>query len=67
MRLLIGYEDFTSKIWRFKKEFYTRDLSRSFTYNINFDFYQAQAANWRDTIYCSMAPCPPNPAELPEV
>ncbi|KAM3708197.1 hypothetical protein ACJW31_02G079400 [Castanea mollissima] len=27
----------------------------------------SQAANWRDTIYCSMAPCPPNPAELPEV
>nr|POE68785.1 isoform 2 of 1-aminocyclopropane-1-carboxylate oxidase like 2 [Quercus suber] len=50
-----------------KKEFYTRDLSRSFTYNTNFDFYQAQAANWRDTIYCSMAPCPPNPAELLEV
>ena len=48
-----------------KKEFYTRDLSRSFTYN-NFDFYQAQAANWRDTIYCSMAPCPPNAVELLE-
>ncbi|KAM3756013.1 hypothetical protein ACB098_02G080900 [Castanea mollissima] len=50
-----------------KKKIYTRDLSRSFAYNTNFDLYKAQAANWRDTIYCSMAPCPPNPAELPEV
>ncbi|XP_030975430.1 1-aminocyclopropane-1-carboxylate oxidase homolog 1-like [Quercus lobata] len=50
-----------------KKEFYTRDFSRSFIYNTNFYFYQAPAANWRDTIYCSMAPSPPNPAELPEI
>ncbi|KAF3948861.1 hypothetical protein CMV_025190 [Castanea mollissima] len=31
------------------------------------EIIDTQAANWRDTIYCSMAPCPPNPAELPEV
>ena len=50
-----------------KKEFYTRDESRSVKYKTNFDFYQAKAANWRDTIYCNMAPCPPKPEELPEV
>ncbi|KAM4127308.1 hypothetical protein ACJW30_02G080200 [Castanea mollissima] len=38
-----------------RKEFYTRDFSRT------------PAANWRDTIYCSMAPSPPNSAELPEI
>ncbi|XP_024958546.2 1-aminocyclopropane-1-carboxylate oxidase homolog 1-like [Citrus sinensis] len=36
-------------------------------YNTNFYFYQAPAANWRDFLYCVMAPRPPNPEELPAV
>lgn len=50
-----------------KKEFYSRDETRSMIYNTNFDFYQAPAANWRDSLYCVMAPPPPNPEELPAV
>ncbi|KAB1219177.1 hypothetical protein CJ030_MR3G008356 [Morella rubra] len=50
-----------------KKGFYTRDETKRVTYNTNFDFYQAKAANRRDTIYCAMAPSPPDPEELPEV
>nr|CAD1818968.1 unnamed protein product [Ananas comosus var. bracteatus] len=46
-------------------EYYTRDLSRKVVYNCNFDLYQTQAANWRDTLSCSMAPEPPRPEELP--
>ncbi|KAM6565306.1 hypothetical protein CsatA_024434 [Cannabis sativa] len=48
-----------------KKEFYTRDSSRKFRYNSNFDLFNAPAANWRDTVFCIMAPNPPKPEELP--
>ncbi|KAA8527748.1 hypothetical protein F0562_035383 [Nyssa sinensis] len=48
-----------------KKQFYSRDYTRRFTYSSNFDLYQAPAANWRDTISCIMAPHPPDPEELP--
>lgn len=48
-----------------KKEFYTRDPKRTVRYNSNFDLFRAPAANWRDTIFCLMAPNPPNPEELP--
>ncbi|KAK2647243.1 hypothetical protein Ddye_022438 [Dipteronia dyeriana] len=48
-----------------KKEWYTRDTSKRVVYNANFDLYSAPAANWRDTMYCFMAPNPPNPQELP--
>ncbi|XP_044498245.1 1-aminocyclopropane-1-carboxylate oxidase homolog 1-like isoform X2 [Mangifera indica] len=50
-----------------KKEFYSRDETRSVIYNTNFDFYRAPAANWRDSLYCVMAPRPPKPEELPAV
>lgn len=33
-----------------KQEFYSRDETRSVTYNSNFDLYQAPAANWRDSL-----------------
>ncbi|XP_015887932.2 1-aminocyclopropane-1-carboxylate oxidase homolog 1-like [Ziziphus jujuba] len=50
-----------------KKKFYTRDGSKTLVYNSNFNLYQASAANWRDSIYCTMAPNPPNPQDLPQV
>ncbi|CAK9165458.1 unnamed protein product [Ilex paraguariensis] len=48
-----------------KKQWYTRDSSQRVVYNSNFDLYGAVAANWRDTTYCSIAPNPPKPEELP--
>ncbi|KAL5542227.1 hypothetical protein UlMin_009937 [Ulmus minor] len=33
----------------------------------NSDLYEAPAANWRDTLYCLMAPSPPSLEDLPEV
>ncbi|CAL5392444.1 unnamed protein product [Camellia sinensis] len=48
-----------------RKEWYTRDVKKAVVYNSNFDLFSAPAANWRDTFYCSMAPKPPNPEELP--
>ncbi|KAL5542201.1 hypothetical protein UlMin_009911 [Ulmus minor] len=49
-----------------KKEFYTRDVSRKFVYNSNFDLFLASAANWRDSFFSYMAPNPPKLEELPE-
>ncbi|KAM7466986.1 hypothetical protein LguiB_014548 [Lonicera macranthoides] len=50
-----------------KKEFYTRDVKKTFGYNSNFDLYQAPAANWRDTLFCVATPQPPDPEDLPPV
>ncbi|KAF8034216.1 hypothetical protein BT93_C0487 [Corymbia citriodora subsp. variegata] len=50
-----------------KEELYSRDQSKKVIFNTNFDFYSAPVANWRDSLYCAMAPCPPNPEELPQV
>ncbi|KAG5588106.1 hypothetical protein H5410_048540 [Solanum commersonii] len=49
-----------------KKEFYSRDVTRKVTYNSNFDLLKSPTANWRDTLYCVMAPNPPDPEEIPE-
>lgn len=51
-----------------KKKWYTRDYSnKSFVYNSNYDLYTTPAINWRDTIYCTMAPNPPKPEDFPEI
>ncbi|MBA0830872.1 hypothetical protein Goarm_015372 [Gossypium armourianum] len=51
-----------------KKKFFTRDYStKKVAYNSNFDLYSSPAANWRDTLFCLMAPNPSMPHELPEV
>ncbi|XP_027116498.2 deacetoxyvindoline 4-hydroxylase [Coffea arabica] len=50
-----------------KKQFYSRDVTKKFYYNSNFDLYQTSAANWRDTISCILAPDQPDPEELPAV
>ncbi|CAN4091163.1 unnamed protein product [Withania somnifera] len=50
-----------------KKEFYSRDVTRKFSYNSNFDLHKTRAANWRDTLTCVVAPNPPDPKEMAEV
>ncbi|GMI64198.1 hypothetical protein like AT1G06620 [Hibiscus trionum] len=49
-----------------KKQFYTRDNTKKVVHNSNFDLLTAPTANWRDSVYCNMAPDPPRPEELPE-
>lgn len=49
-----------------KRPFYTRDVARKVRFNSNFDLFQSPAANWRDTIFCDLAPEPPRPEEIPE-
>lgn len=61
-----GVRGFFEQDTEVKKEFYTRDVTRRFVYNSNFDLHTAPAANWRDTFFAYMAPYPPKPEELPE-
>ncbi|XP_076887050.1 1-aminocyclopropane-1-carboxylate oxidase homolog 1-like [Bidens hawaiensis] len=65
--MLQGVRRFNEQDVEIKKRFYTRDNSRAFVYNSNFDLYASPAANWRDTFYSFMAPSPPPAEELPEV
>ena len=39
-----------------KKEFYTRDTMSNVIYTSNFDLYVDKSADWRDNLYCLMAP-----------
>ncbi|KAL3507674.1 hypothetical protein ACH5RR_033056 [Cinchona calisaya] len=50
-----------------KKQYYSRDPTKSFRFLSNFDLYQGPRTNWRDTMECNMAPNPPNPEDLPDV
>lgn len=60
-----GVRRFYEQDFESKKEFYTRDGTKPVVYNSNFDLFSAPAANWRDTMYCIMAPNPPKPQDLP--
>ncbi|MCE3050140.1 hypothetical protein HAX54_046526 [Datura stramonium] len=66
-RVLEGVRRFHEQDSEVKKEFYSRDVTRKFSYNSNFDLHKAPTANWRDTLYCVIAPNPPDPEEIPEV
>ncbi|KAL0376767.1 UNVERIFIED_CONTAM: Deacetoxyvindoline 4-hydroxylase [Sesamum calycinum] len=50
-----------------KKKYYVRGVMKKFRYTSNFGLYKTQAATWRDTITCVMAPHSPDPQELPDV
>nr|XP_016457103.1 PREDICTED: 1-aminocyclopropane-1-carboxylate oxidase homolog 8-like [Nicotiana tabacum] len=66
-KVLEGVRHFHEQDSEVKKEFYSRDDTRKFTYNTNFDLHKAKTANWRVTFYGVMAPNPPHPEEMPEV
>ncbi|GAB4850940.1 hypothetical protein Ancab_039922 [Ancistrocladus abbreviatus] len=63
--MLAGARRFYEQDHKVKEEYYTRDFSRRVVYNCNFDLFSGPAANWRDTVYITMAPRPPQPNELP--
>ncbi|XP_010904576.1 1-aminocyclopropane-1-carboxylate oxidase homolog 1 [Elaeis guineensis] len=63
--MLAGVRTFNEAAAEVKREYYTRDWAKKVMFNSNFDLYRAPAANWRDTIFCVMAPEPPRPEELP--
>ncbi|KAK6929814.1 Non-hem dioxygenase N-terminal domain [Dillenia turbinata] len=65
--MLDGVRRFNEQDLQVKKGFYTREYTKPVVFNCNFDLFSAPAANWRDTLYCLMAPHPPMPVELPAV
>jgi len=51
-----------------KREFYSRDRTKPFFYNSNFDLYGSQPALcWRDTFKCLLYPDGPKPEDIPAV
>ena len=66
--MIDGIHRFHEQELEVKKQLYSREYyTQKVIYNSNFDLYQAPAANWRDTLYCVLAPRPPSPEELPAV
>ncbi|KAF8392226.1 hypothetical protein HHK36_022568 [Tetracentron sinense] len=61
--MIDGVRRFNEQDTEVKKEYYTRERirMRKASYNSNY----LSAAKWRDTIFCTMDPVPPNPEELP--
>ena len=53
-----GVRGFHEQSPEVRKDFYSRDLTRKFQYSSNFDLYSSPAANWRDTVACTMDPDP---------
>ncbi|KFK42978.1 hypothetical protein AALP_AA1G063800 [Arabis alpina] len=62
-----GVRGFNEQSPEVRKQFYGRDFSKDFVYTSNFDLYTSQAASWRDTFICFMAPNPPKPQDLPPI
>ncbi|KAL5542205.1 hypothetical protein UlMin_009915 [Ulmus minor] len=63
----VGVRRFYEQDIEIKKKYYTRGFEKAMSYNSNFDLYSGKSTNWRDTMYCIMAPNSPNPEEFPEV
>lgn len=66
--MIDGVRGFHEQDAEVKKSFYTRDaMNKKVVYNTNFDLYQTPATQWRDTLTCVVAPCRPDPQDLPAV
>lgn len=65
--MLQGTRRFFEQHVDIKKQYYTRDNTKKIVHVSNFDLYSPSvpATNWRDSIFCLMAPNHPSPEELP--
>ncbi|KAK4732533.1 hypothetical protein R3W88_025521 [Solanum pinnatisectum] len=65
--MLQGTREFFEQDIEVKKQYYTRDITKKVVHTSNFDLYSPSvpAANWRDSLFFSMAPNPPSPEEFP--
>ncbi|CAN4096256.1 unnamed protein product [Withania somnifera] len=66
--MLRGVRCFHEQDTDIKRPYYSRDVTRKVMYNCNFELFseKSPSANWRDSLYCVMAPNPAKPEELPE-
>ncbi|XP_022930404.1 1-aminocyclopropane-1-carboxylate oxidase homolog 3-like [Cucurbita moschata] len=63
--ILAGIRRFHEQEGEQKKQFYSRDYTKTVLYNTNFDLYQAPVTNWRDTLTCAIAPRGAEPKDIP--
>lgn len=63
--MIDGIRRFHEQDSEMKKEFYTRDITSKVIYTSNFTLYTSRSADWKDSLYCLMAPNPPDPRDLP--
>ncbi|XP_060672013.1 1-aminocyclopropane-1-carboxylate oxidase homolog 1-like [Ziziphus jujuba] len=67
-RMIEGVRGFHDQDPEVKEKFYSRDYETGkMIYNTNHELFQSPFANWRDSMYCSMAPTPPDPQDIAEV
>ncbi|CAN4120474.1 unnamed protein product [Withania somnifera] len=66
-KTLQGTQQFFEQDNEVKKPYYTREIGKKVIYVSNFDLYSScvPAASWRDSLFCFMAPNPPNPQKFP--
>ncbi|CAN6903179.1 unnamed protein product [Brassica oleracea] len=63
-----GVRRFFEQDLEVKKSYFSREATKKFVYNSNFDLYSSTACvNWRDSFACYMSSDPPTPEELPVV
>ncbi|KAL5732256.1 hypothetical protein ACHQM5_004902 [Ranunculus cassubicifolius] len=65
--MIEGIKKFNEQPKDVRMKYYSRDHAKKVRYNCNFDLYTAPAANWRDSIFCTMAPESPDPEDIPEI
>ncbi|XP_052117496.1 deacetoxyvindoline 4-hydroxylase [Arachis duranensis] len=64
--MLDGMRKFHEQDAEVKREFYSRDITKRVFYNTNINFSTSEV-NWRDTLYCLLAPGPLDPHQLPSI
>lgn len=65
--MIQGVRRFNEQVLEVKKEFYSRDRTRTVRFNSNYDLYKSRAANWRDTLAFTRDAVDHEPTELPQV
>ncbi|XVF42358.1 hypothetical protein PTKIN_Ptkin01aG0355500 [Pterospermum kingtungense] len=64
-KVIAGVGRFHDEPKEVKMKFYARENEKKVRFVSNYDLYSSKAANWRDSLFCVMAPNPPPPQEYP--
>ncbi|KAL1808535.1 hypothetical protein ACET3Z_025525 [Daucus carota] len=65
--MLEGVRRFNEQDSEVKKQFYSRDKTRTFSFCSNFGLFSRPEINWKDSIHAIMAPNPSNPEQYPPI
>ncbi|XVF42323.1 hypothetical protein PTKIN_Ptkin01aG0352000 [Pterospermum kingtungense] len=64
-KVIAGVRRFHEEPEEVKMKFYSRENEKKVRFVSNYDLYSSKAANWRDSLFCVMAPNPPPSEEYP--